>query len=462
MRARHDYAEPFKIKTVEPIHLPSRQTRAARIEEAGFNVFNLQSEDVYIDLLTDSGTTAMSTQQWAAMIKGDESYAGSRSYKALSAAVADVMGFPYVLPTHQGRGAEHILMTMKVQPDDRIPGNMHFDTTEGHIRLRGAHPINLLAEEGYQRASTHPFKGNIDLDQLAAELSKNRERIPLVLMTITCNNNGGQPVSLANLRAAAEIAHAAEVPIFLDAARFAENAYFIQTREPGYENHDLRTIARECFSLVDGCTFSAKKDGLVNIGGLLAFWDIKAFEEAIQWQIPFEGFITYGGLAGRDLEAIAVGLREVINPAYLENRIGQVHRLASRLYEAGVPVIMPPGGHGVFIDAGEFFPHLPPEQFPGQAFVVELYLEGAIRAVELGSAAFGRRDPTTGEHIAPRMEMVRLAIPRRVYTDRHLEQVAQAVERVYQRRSDIQGFDMIKEAPVLRHFTAQYRRREDD
>ncbi|MFO8060707.1 MAG: tryptophanase [Bacillota bacterium] len=458
MRQRDQYAEPFRIKMVESIRLIGREEREEKIAEAGFNVFNLSSSDVYIDLLTDSGTSAMSDRQWSALLEGDESYAGSRSYDRLRDAVGEILGYPHLVPTHQGRAAENILMNMLVKEGDRVLGNMHFDTTEGHIQLRGAEAVNLVVEDGYRIASGEPFKGNIDLERLEDELRRGADRVPFVLLTVTCNNNGGQPVSMENIREASRLAHRYGVPLFFDAARFAENAYFISQREPGYAGRDIRDIAREMFSWGDGCTMSGKKDGLVNIGGFLAFADEDLFHQAVQWQIPFEGFITYGGMAGRDLEALARGIFESTEKIYLEDRIGQVRHLADRLDRAGVPIVLPPGGHGVFIDALAFFPHIRQAEFPAQSLVVELYVEGGVRAVELGTCAFARTDPETGEVTYPRLELVRLAVPRRVYTDRHMDRVADAVVEVYRRRDQVRGLRLTHEVPLLRHFTARFAR----
>ena len=447
--------EPFRIKMVEPIEKKSRSEREKAIERAGYNVFSLKSEDVFIDLLTDSGTSAMSDRQWGALMQGDEAYAGSRSYLRLQQTIEGLLGFRYVLPTHQGRAAENILMTMLVNEGDRVPGNMHFDTTEGHILLQKARPVNLLRDEGYKIHSEDPFKGNIDIDRLKRELEQHSEKVPFVLLTVTCNNNGGQPVSMDNIRQASEIARSHQVPLFFDAARFAENAFFIKKRDPDYADWSIEEIVGEMFSWADGCTMSAKKDGLVNIGGFLAFRDEKFYEQAIKWQIPFEGFVTYGGLAGRDLMALSEGLKEVTNTDYLSHRVGQVRYLAEQLKKREVPVIWPPGGHGVYIDAQEFFPHIPPSEFPGQALVVELYREGGVRGVELGSLAFAHADPETGEVVHPKMELVRLAVPRRVYTYSHLDWVAETVAEVFERREELKGYRVTYEAPVLRHFTAE-------
>lgn len=458
VRRRSEYAEPFKIKSVESIQLMPREQRLSALREAGYNVFNLPSEAVFVDLLTDSGTSAMSDRQWAVLMHGDEAYAGSTSFRRLREAVEDIYGFAFVAPTHQGRAAEHILMTMLVKPGDRVLGNMHFDTTQGHILLKQAEPVDLVVPEGVDTQVEHPFKGNIDLGALERELAAHaagRQRVPFVLITVTCNNNGGQPVSMANIRAASGLARQYGVPVFFDAARFAENCYFIREREPGYEGKSIGEIAREMFSYGDGCTMSAKKDALVNIGGFLAFRDEDVYRQAVQWQIVFEGFATYGGLAGRDLEAMAQGLREVLSPEYLENRIGQVDYLAAQLDGLGVPRVRPAGGHGVYIDARALLPGIEPDLFPGQALVAALYEEGGVRAVELGSLAFARRDPVTGETVRPRNELVRLAIPRRVYTDRHMDHVARTMGLVLERRSELRGLRLLYEAPVLRHFTAR-------
>jgi len=457
VRARSEYAEPYRIKVVEPIRLISRARREEVLREAGYNVFNIPSHEVYIDLLTDSGTSAMSDNQWAGLMMGDEAYAGSRNFFHLQETVRELFGFKYVLPTHQGRGAENILTTVLVKPGDRVLGNMHFDTTEGHIRLKGGEPVNLVIREGYETATRHPFKGNIDTERLLGEIRRyGRERIPFINITITCNSNGGQPVSMANIREVSRIAREHGIRVFFDAARFAENAYFIKEREEGYAHKTIAEISREMFSYADGCTMSAKKDALVNIGGLFATNDEDLYRKAGQWGIVYEGFLTYGGLAGRDLEAMARGLREVIDETYLEDRIGQVAYLGGRLIEEGIPIIEPTGGHGVYVDVKRFLPHLPQSVFPAQAVICELYLEAGVRAVELGAAAFGRTDEETGEQIFPKLELVRLAIPRRVYTDRHMDVVARALAAIAKRKDRIHGMKLVYEAPVLRHFTARF------
>lgn len=459
MRPRSEYAEPYRIKVVEPIELTTREEREKIIKEAGYNVFNIPSDKVYIDLLTDSGTSAMSNHQWAGLMLGDEAYAGGRNFYRLRDTVREITGFEYVLPTHQGRAAENILTTMLVKPGQRVLGNMHFDTTEGHIRLKGGEPVNLVIKEGLKTATRHPFKGNIDIGRLIEEIETyGKERISYINITVTCNSNGGQPVSMENIREVRRIAKEHSIPVFLDAARFAENAYFIREREEGYGNKSIAEIALEMFSYADGFTMSAKKDGLVNIGGIFATRDEGLYKKACQWGIVYEGFLTYGGLAGRDLEAMAQGLKEVLNEDYLESRIGQVAYLGESLLEHGIPIIEPVGGHGVYLDAKRFLPDIPQSAFPAQALVVELYVEAGIRAVELGTAAFGRRDEETGEMIYPALELVRLAIPRRVYTDRHMDMVVRALRNIRERRDEIRGLKLIYEAPVLRHFTAEFER----
>lgn len=459
MRPRSEYAEPYRIKVVEPIELTTREEREKIIKEAGYNVFNIPSDKVYIDLLTDSGTSAMSNHQWAGLMLGDEAYAGGRNFYHLRDTVREITGFEHVLPTHQGRAAENILTTMLVKPGQRVLGNMHFDTTEGHIRLKGGEPVNLVIKEGLKTATRHPFKGNIDIGRLIEEIETyGKERISYINITVTCNSNGGQPVAMENIREVRRIAKEHSIPVFLDAARFAENAYFIREREEGYGNKSIAEIAREMFSYADGFTMSAKKDGLVNIGGIFATRDEELYKKACQWGIVYEGFLTYGGLAGRDLEAMAQGLKEVLNEDYLESRIGQVAYLGESLLEHGIPIIEPVGGHGVYLDAKRFLPDIPQSTFPAQALVVELYVEAGIRAVELGTAAFGRRDEETGEMIYPALELVRLAIPRRVYTDRHMDMVVRALRNIRERRDEIRGLKLIYEAPVLRHFTAEFER----
>ena len=459
MRERHTYAEPFKIKMVEAIELKPDEYRAKAIYDAGYNVFNLKAEDVYIDLLTDSGTGAMSNRQWAKIMLGDESYAGAKSYYHFACAIQDILGYQYVVPTHQGRAAENIVMGIFVSEGQRVLGNMHFDTTEGHIQLRKATPVNLLRQEGYDTSIEEPFKGNIDLVRLEAELKAGAANgtVPFVMMTVTCNGNGGQPVSMENIRAASELTHKYGLPFFFDAARFAENCYFIKIREKGYESKSIIEIAREMFSYGDGATMSSKKDALVNIGGFFAVKENRGYyEAATQKQIQYEGFRTYGGLAGRDLEALSEGLYEGLDENYLENRIGQIKYLGDQLKALGVPMQMPFGGHGIFIDAKKFLPEIPQKEFTAQALTVALYLEGGVRGVELGACAFGRKDPETGAEYFPELELVRLAIPRRVYTDRHMDAVADTMKRIRDKKEQIHGLRLISAPEIMRHFSARF------
>jgi tyrosine phenol-lyase len=449
-------AEPFKIKVVEPIRRTTRAEREELIRRAGHNLFSLASEAVYVDLLTDSGTSAMSDNQWAGLMVGDESYAGSRSFYSLKEAVGEVMGFPYVIPTHQGRAAENVLFTTVLKEGDVVPNNMHFDTTRAHVEHRRAEALDLVGPQAYDPAADLPFKGDIDLGRLDECLSRRKASIPLVMITVTCNSGGGQPVSMANIRAASQICRRHGVPLFLDAARFAENAYFIKLREPGYAGRSVREIAGEMFSYADGCTMSGKKDCLVNIGGFIALRDPDLYQRATVWAVLFEGFPTYGGLSGRDMEAMARGLLEVVDEDYLDYRISHVAYLGRRLKEAGVPIIEPVGGHAVYLDALRFLPKLARDRLPGQALSVELYVEGGVRGVEIGTVLAGR-DPATGENRHPRLEMVRLAVPRRVYTRQHLDVVAEVARRVLERRDSVGGLTFEEEPPVLRHFTARFR-----
>lgn len=446
--------EPFKIKAVEPIPLTTREEREQFLREAGFNVFNLPSRAVTIDLLTDSGTGAMSAAQWAALHQGDEAYAGAHSYERLAAVQKALFGFPYFTPTHQGRAAERVLFEILLEPGDVVATNQPFDTTQANIEARGARALELVVEEAYDTASPYPFKGNVDLNRLEDAL-RGSPRPKLVLVTITNNSGGGQPVSLANLRQVRELCDRYGVPLFLDAARHAENAFFVQERE--HPEKGIRQIVQETFALADGMLMSAKKDGLVNIGGLLCVRDKALFARICQNMVRTEGFPTYGGLAGRDMEALAQGLLEAVDEAYLRYRVGQVRYLAARLREAGVPIVEPPGGHAVYLDVLRFLPDWPREHLPGQALVVALYREGGIRAVELGTVAFGKRDPETGAWRYPRLELVRLAIPRRVYTQSHLDYVAEVIIRVYRERDRLlRPLRLVEEPPVLRHFLARF------
>lgn len=449
--------EPFKIKSVEPIHLTSPRERARYMAEAGNNIFLLPAEYVTIDLLTDSGTSAMSDSQWAGIMEGDESYAGSRNFFHLKQTVRDIFGFEHFVPTHQGRGAEQVLFNILIQPGMIVPNNTHFDTTRANIQARGGVALDLVISEGLEPTNRHPFKGNMNLRNLQKLIEQaGADKIPLGMMTITNNAVGGQPVSMENVRATRDLLQRFKIPFFIDACRYAENCYFIQQREEKYRNISVKDIARELFSFADGFTMSAKKDGLVNIGGLLATRDPALFEQIQNRLILTEGFPTYGGLARRDLEALSRGLQEALDEKYLEYRVGQIRYLADRLLENGVPIVEPPGGHAVFVDAKRFLPHLPQSQFPAQALTVALYLEGGIRAVEIGSVMFAQKDKASGKQIYPELELVRLAIPRRVYTQSQLDYVARVIAELYERREQIRGLRLVYEAPQLRHFTARF------
>jgi tryptophanase len=438
--------EPFRIKSVEPIRWTTRAQREERLRAAHYNLFLLPADDVLIDLLTDSGTGAMSTHQWAAVMEGDESYAGSRSFDRFKASVQDIFGYKHVIPTHQGRAAERILFHVMCKKGDLVPNNTHFDTTRANVESVGAEAVDLLLPEGGQPETVLPFKGNMDVAALEELIVRvGRERVPLVMLTVTNNSGGGQPVSMENARAVSEVCHKHGIPLYFDACRFAENAYFIKLREPGYADKTPKQIAQEMFSLGDGCTMSAKKDGMANIGGFLCTNDDILARQEKDLLILTEGYPTYGGLAGRDLEAIAVGLQEALEEEYLRYRIASTAYLGNNIAEHGVPIVQPPGGHAIYIDAKAFLPHIPAEQFPGVALAAELYLEGGIRSVEIGSLMFAS---------AARMELVRLAIPRRVYTQSHIDYVVEIILRVWARRAQIKGLRLTYEAPFLRHFTA--------
>jgi tryptophanase len=441
--------EPFRIRTVEPLRQTTPQEREQCLVEAGYNLFLIDARNILIDLLTDSGTGAMSTEQWAAMMRGDESYAGSESFLRLRDAVQELTGFRHVIPTHQGRAAERILFHVTCRPGHVVPNNSHFDTTRANIEQAGARAVDLLCPEAADTQARLPFKGNMDVEALERLVqAEGRERIPLIMLTVTNNSGGGQPVSLANIEAVKSVAARHGIPLYLDACRFAENAYFIHLREPAYASWTPKQIAQKMFSLADGCTFSAKKDAFANIGGFLCTNDDRLAEQEKELLILTEGFPTYGGLAGRDLEAIAVGLGEVLDPDYLRYRIASTEYLGRLISEAGVPIVQPPGGHAIYIDAGRMLPHIPRAQFPGQALAVELYRHGSIRSLEIGSVMFGDQ---------ARHELLRLAIPRRVYTQSHIDYVVEIILEVNERRERIRGFETVSEPPFLRHFSARFR-----
>ncbi|HVE91258.1 MAG TPA: tryptophanase [Actinomycetota bacterium] len=445
--------EPFRIKSVEPIRFTTRDQREEALEAAGYNLFALHADMVLIDLLTDSGTGAMSSEQWAGMLRGNEAYAGSPSFFRFEAAVKDITGFEHVIPTHQGRAAERILFTETAAAGQVVCNNTHFDTTRANVEHTGAQALDLVIEEGRQPSSLHPFKGNIDLDRLEQTLRVGN--VPLVMLTVTNNSGGGQPVSLKNIRETRQLCDRHGVPLFLDACRFAENAWFISQREPGQEGRAPVDIAREMFSLADGATFSAKKDGLANIGGFLAMNNDELAARCRTNLVLTEGFPTYGGLAGYDLEAIAVGLTEVLEPDYLRYRIRSIEYLWEKVTSAGVPAVSPPGGHAVYLDAGRLLPHIPPSRYPGQSLAVELYRVGGIRSVEIGSVMFGRPGPGGAEEPAA-MELVRLTIPRRVYTQSHIDYVAEVVMQVAKAAESLPGYRIVWQPPMLRHFTARF------
>lgn len=441
--------EPFRIKVVEPIRLRTAAEREAALAAAGFNVFQLASDDVLIDLLTDSGTGAMSSAQWAGVMRADESYAGSASFYRFQSALQRITGFEHVLPTHQGRASERILFELVGGPDKVVPSNAHFDTTRANIEHSGAQAVDLPIPEALDPRLPHPFKGNLDVQRLEALIERvGADRIPLVMTTVTSNSYGGQPVSLENLRKVRSICDRHRLPLFLDACRFAENAYFIKLREPGQHDRPVEAIAREMFGLADGATISAKKDGLVNIGGVLLVRDAGLLERASNLLILTEGYVTYGGLAGRDLEAMAIGFEEVLHEDYLQYRIGSSQYVGRALAAAAIPIVEPPGGHAIYIDASAFCPHIPRCQFPGQALVVAMYRHAGIRAVEIGSLMFGATEQ-------PPLELVRLAFPRRVYTQSHMDYVVEALAEIYQRRNELRGLKIVSAPAVLRHFTAR-------
>jgi tryptophanase len=447
--------EPFRIKMVEPIRMTTREERARLLEAARLNVFALRADDVLIDFLTDSGTGAMSARQWAAIMEGDESYAGARSFYRLEAVVRNLTGYQHVIPTHQGRAAERILFSVATHPDDIVPSNTHFDTTRANLEYDGVEPLDLVIQEGREPRTRHPFKGNIDLAMVEALLREKANKVPFGMITLTNNSGGGQPVSLENLRAYRDLLSRYGKPLVIDACRFAENAMFIKLREPGQQEREVRSIAQELFSLGDACTMSGKKDGMVNIGGFIALRDERWVEAARNLLILTEGFPTYGGLAGRDLEAMATGLEEVLDEDYLRYRLRTAEYLGEKLLSGGIQIVEPTGGHAVYIDARAFLPHLPPAQYPAWSLCAALYLEGGLRGVEIGSVMFGKHldDGTETYH---HMELVRLAFPRRVYTQSHFDYAAELICELKAKASTVRGVRIAKQSKYLRHFTAEF------
>lgn len=453
------FAESYRIKMVEPIYRSNRGQRETWIKAANYNLFNLKSEQVYIDLLTDSGTGAMSDRQWAALMTGDESYAGSSSYYNLKKAITDIFGYEFFLPTHQGRAAENVLFSVLVKEGDVIPGNSHFDTTKGHIEFRNAKAIDCTIDEAFDTELEHPFKGNIDLKKLERVYNSNaKEKISMVVVTLTCNSSGGQPVSMKNMREVYHLSQKYGIKVVFDSARFAENAWFIQQREEDYQNKTIKQIVKEMYSYADIMTMSSKKDGIVNIGGFMAMKSEELYKQASVFNIMFEGFNTYGGMAGRDMNALAVGLHEVTDGHYLENRIEQVKYLGDSLIKWNIPIQKPIGGHAVFVDATKFLTKVPKEEFIAQTLAIELYLEAGVRGVEVGTL-LADRDPVTKENRYPRLEMLRLAIPRRTFTNNHMDVVAVALKNIFDRRNEItSGFSIRCEAPIMRHFSVELER----
>lgn len=449
--------EPFRVKVVEPIKMTTRDEREQYLQSANYNLFLIKSENVIIDLLTDSGTGAMSAEQWSAIMRGDESYAGSKSFYRFEETVRDIFGFSQVIPTHQGRAAERILFSITCKKGSVVPNNTHFDTTRANIEYVGAEAVDLPVPEFYEPAKQYPFKGNMDVNALERLIERvGAERVPLVMLTVTNNSSGGQPVSMANIREVRQVCSRFRIPLYLDACRFAENAYFIKLREDGYANKSVKEIAREMFSYADGCTMSAKKDGLANIGGFLCTNDVQLAQQEKDLLILTEGFPTYGGLAGRDLEAIAVGLEEVLHEDYLQYRFASIRYLGEHISKAGVPIVQPPGGHAIYIDAHAMLPHIHPLEYPGQALAIELYREAGIRSCEIGSVMHAAKHAESGEEVPASMELVRLAIPHRAYTQSHIDYVIEAILQVFERRAGIRGYRIVQEPKFLRHFTATF------
>ena len=448
-------AEPYKIKMVEPIAVTTREQREEAMERAGWNTFLLTTDDIYIDLLTDSGTNAMSDNQWAGLMLGDEAYSGSRNFKHLQETVRELYGFKHVVPTHQGRGAENILSQIMIKPGDYVPGNMYFTTTRAHQEMNGATFRDIIIDEAHDSQNEHPFKGNVDLNKLQALINEvGAERIPYICLAVTVNLAGGQPVAMSNIKAVYELAQTYNIKVMMDATRCVENACFIKQREPGYENKTIKEIVREMYSYSDGCTMSGKKDGIVNIGGFLALNDDELYQKATSLVVVYEGMPSYGGMTGRDMEALARGLRESVDYNFVAHRLDQVKYLGDKLIEAGIPVVKPIGGHAVFLDARQFYPHIPQDEFPAQMLAAQLYLESGVRSMERGIISAGR--DKNGNHHYPKLELVRLTIPRRVYTYSHLDVVAEAVKELYEHREKVKGLRFVYEPPVLRFFTARF------
>lgn len=449
-------AEPYKVKAVEPISMTTREQRETFMKKAGYNTFLLNSEEVYIDLLTDSGTSAMSDKQWAGLMIGDEAYAGSRNFMHLQEVVREYYGFKYVVPTHQGRGAENLLSTIMIKPGDYVPGNMYFTTTRAHQERNGATFVDIIIDEAHDSQLYHPFKGNVDLAKLQKVIDDvGAEKIPYICLAVTVNLAGGQPVSMENMRAVHQLCHKYGIKVMFDATRCVENAYFIKEREEAYKDATIAAILKEMMSYADGCTMSGKKDCLVNIGGFLCVNDDDLYQQACELVVLFEGMPTYGGLAGRDMEAMAIGITESVDFHYIQHRVAQCYYLADKLKAAGVPIVEPVGGHAVFLDAKAFFPHIPQEQFPAQQLAAQLYIESGVRSMERGIVSAGR-DKKTGENHKPKLELVRLTIPRRVYTYAHLDHVAEGVINLFKKRDQIKGLDMVYEPKLLRFFTARF------
>ena len=451
------YAEPWRIKMVEPLKILNKQQREEKIIEAEYNLFSLDAEAVYIDLITDSGTNAMSDKQWSALMLGDESYAGSRSFLRMKKTIQELLGFEFVMPTHQGRAAENVLFSVMLKAHDIVPGNAHFDTTKGHIEFRHATAVDCTVDEATDMNSEMPFKGNVDIAKLKACIKEHgAQKIPFMVLTVTCNTGGGQPVSMANIKAVSEVCKQHKIPLIFDSARFSENAYFIKIREDGYQDKSIKEIVKEMFSYADGMTMSAKKDAIVNMGGFIGLRSEEIYRQCCTFSIMFEGYITYGGMSGRDMEAVAAGLMESTEFDYLQARISQVKYLGDEITKLGIPIVKPAGGHAIYVDAKSFFPQIPQTQYPAQVLGVALYVEAGVRGVEIGTV-LADRDPETRVERIPKMELLRLAIPRRVYTNNHMDIVVWGLQQIWAKRETYRGLKIQYEAPIMRHFTATFK-----